>query len=399
MANTLKFGNGEWYGKKDTILAYNDLNSNYKPLPFDFSRGSSATVVNKDGLIETVGSGQPRIDYKDDSKGALLLEPQSTNLIIQSEYFDGPGWQIFDNIVVEQNHSISPQGLQNASKITSSGGSNDFLYENQSVTSGTTYTTSCFIKNIDSIRTGIYGVSSSDFNIYWDGAEIDYVVGTNVDYEDYGNGWYRVWKTSTATGGSSIMRFYPDRGNAGGGSVLLYGYQVEAKSYPTSYIPTQGGVVTRLGDNITQTTPNLSNSQEVTAFIDLGARPLTGINTTSNNFRIDFGTGNTRIIYNQNSSSNHRIELNINGSATYYTLSNLLTTTRAKIGVSVTPTTLVIYANGVEYHSVSIASTDWSNLLEIETNITDAIGNIKINDFKLYDTALTDQELQALTTI
>ena len=35
MANTLKFGNGEWYGKKDTILAYNDLNSNYKPLPFN----------------------------------------------------------------------------------------------------------------------------------------------------------------------------------------------------------------------------------------------------------------------------------------------------------------------------------------------------------------------------
>ena len=43
MANTLKFGNGEWYGKKDTILAYNDENNNYKPLPFDFSRASSAT--------------------------------------------------------------------------------------------------------------------------------------------------------------------------------------------------------------------------------------------------------------------------------------------------------------------------------------------------------------------
>ena len=81
MANTLKFGNGEWYGKKDTILAYNDETSNYKPLPFNFSRASSATVVNKDGLIETVGSGEPRIDYKDDSKGALLLEPQRTNLI------------------------------------------------------------------------------------------------------------------------------------------------------------------------------------------------------------------------------------------------------------------------------------------------------------------------------
>ena len=79
--NTLKFGNGEWYGKKDTILAYNDENSNFKPLPFSFDRASSATVVNKDGLIETVGSGEPRIDYKDDSKGALLLEPSRSNLI------------------------------------------------------------------------------------------------------------------------------------------------------------------------------------------------------------------------------------------------------------------------------------------------------------------------------
>ena len=48
---------------------------------------SSATVINKDGLIETVGSGEPRIDYKDDSKGALLLEPSRTNCITYSEDF------------------------------------------------------------------------------------------------------------------------------------------------------------------------------------------------------------------------------------------------------------------------------------------------------------------------
>ncbi len=90
--NTLKFGNGEWYGKKDTILAYNDENSNYKPLPFDFSRASSATVINKEGLIETVGSGQPRVDYKDDSKGAMLLEPSRTNLITYSSDFPRNYW-------------------------------------------------------------------------------------------------------------------------------------------------------------------------------------------------------------------------------------------------------------------------------------------------------------------
>ena len=49
---------------------------------------TSATRVNKDGLIETVGSGEPRIDYKDDSKGALLLEPSRSNSLVQSNQFD-----------------------------------------------------------------------------------------------------------------------------------------------------------------------------------------------------------------------------------------------------------------------------------------------------------------------
>ena len=55
MANTFKFGNGEWAVGKETALAYNDENSNFKPLPFTFDRASTATVVNKQGLIETVG--------------------------------------------------------------------------------------------------------------------------------------------------------------------------------------------------------------------------------------------------------------------------------------------------------------------------------------------------------
>ena len=49
--------------KRTTPLAYNDENDNFKPLPFDFTRASSATRVNKDGLIETVPSGKPRIDF------------------------------------------------------------------------------------------------------------------------------------------------------------------------------------------------------------------------------------------------------------------------------------------------------------------------------------------------
>ena len=92
MANTLKFGNENWATKKDSILAYNDENANFKPLPFATSRASTATRVNKLGLIEKVAVGIPRVDYLGNTKGALLLEPQSRNLISRSEAFASSYW-------------------------------------------------------------------------------------------------------------------------------------------------------------------------------------------------------------------------------------------------------------------------------------------------------------------
>jgi hypothetical protein len=81
MANTLKFGNGQWATKVGSTLAYNDEGGNFKPLPFNFTRSTSATRVNKDGLIEVVTNNKPRIDFLNDSNGALLLEPSRTNLL------------------------------------------------------------------------------------------------------------------------------------------------------------------------------------------------------------------------------------------------------------------------------------------------------------------------------
>jgi len=92
MANTIKFGNGQWATKEDSILAYNDENANFKPLPFVASRTSTATRVNKSGLLETVGVGIPRVDYLSNTSGAYLLEPSSTNLITQSESFGNSYW-------------------------------------------------------------------------------------------------------------------------------------------------------------------------------------------------------------------------------------------------------------------------------------------------------------------
>lgn len=92
MANTIKFGDGQWATKGDSILAYNDENANFKPLPFVTSRATTATRVNKAGLLETVANGVPRVDYLGNSKGSYLTEGSSTNLITQSEGFSDSYW-------------------------------------------------------------------------------------------------------------------------------------------------------------------------------------------------------------------------------------------------------------------------------------------------------------------
>ena len=92
---------------------------------FDFTRGSTATRVNKDGLIETVASGVPRLDYPlldgvVQDCPTLLLEPQRTNSITYSEDFSDSSWNK-NNATVTSNNTTAPDGTTNADKITSTG--------------------------------------------------------------------------------------------------------------------------------------------------------------------------------------------------------------------------------------------------------------------------------------
>ena len=245
MAETLKFGNGQFATKKGSTLAYNDENGNFKPLPFTFDRSTSATLVNKDGLIEVVSNNEPRIDFLNDSNGALLLEPSRSNLVSKSK--DINTWSNQNSPTSTANDTISPDGGLNADKITSTV-LNSAKFISVTTINATVYSISVFVKNVNSQRSRIeiYNSPNCIIEFNWINntpSTHSVTTFTNVGYEYYGDGWWRITANFTATGTSNGFYIYPDR-VVGTNSIYAWGAQLEAGSYPTSYIVSNSGSAT-----------------------------------------------------------------------------------------------------------------------------------------------------------
>ena len=399
--NTLKFGNGQWATKEGSTLAYNDENGNFKPLPFTFDRASSATRVNKDGLIETVGADQPRVDYLNDSKGALKLEPSRTNLLTYSEELSN--WTNIQNVTVTDKDIVSPNGSQNASRINETAVNGVHrLFLNPTVASAK-HTFSVFLK-AGTRKWAYLRLDGGTFEPRtWFDLENGVLGTVNSDHiasiEDFGNGWYRCSVTiagttydTTPLGIIAITTGNNVYSYAGDVNEYIYAWsaQLEQGSYATSYIPTQGSAVTR-----TLETSNIDNLDDfvlpntswtaVGEFIkgqDTGSSlyiVLAYYLASSNLFRIRDYTSYVRYTVFEPS------ELHFTSGATLG--STVKWAFRAKADGSYS-----VYVGGV-----SIAETSGTFRALDAYNM---LGNAKTDTkgLKLYNTALTDAELIALTS-
>jgi hypothetical protein len=188
----------------------------------------------------------------------LLLEPQRTNVITYSE--DVTNWGQNQTPVVTLNNGTAPDGTITADKVVVNAASEGFYnFSGGNVASGTTYTTSIFIKYISGATnlyfgfagTGFGGDNLNSFNIQ-NGTVTSSAAGNTCSVVSYGNGWYRLIDTKTAnavsTGGFILY---------GVGSpetqYLVWGAQLEAGAHVTSYIPTSGASVTRVADAASKT--------------------------------------------------------------------------------------------------------------------------------------------------
>jgi len=386
-----------------------------------FTRASSATRVNESGLIESVATGVPRIDYTGGGCGSLLLEPQRTNLITYSESFDNAAWTK-TAVSVTANDTISPDGTKNADKIVADSGSSIKLtYQVLSSTNSAAHSAFAFYKadeySYAFLRIG--GQSPSPYVIYDLSSQsiVSTANATRTSIEDYGNGWYRVSMTYTtnSTTNAPNVSFLPTSGytldsvnqpvyNGDGVSGgYIFGAQVEAGSYPTSYIPTTSGTaVTRVAD--TSSTTGLSDVIGQTEDV-LYAKIASFTNTSpiSSVINISDGSASNQIAMWYGTNLNEfKILIRQSGNKLFHTTTLTDATEFIKVAVLYKSGGSKVYING----SLITSSTSpfaFTNPLSVLDFIGVGLGNAnfngKLQELQLFPSALTDTELATLTTI
>jgi hypothetical protein len=278
-----------------------------------FTRATNGTYFNSSGVLTTAGSGVPRFDHRLENgtwvnKG-LLIEEQRTNLVTYSDNLNaavsntGYNWAFGSTLsslfTYTANFTTAPDGTATAVRfVNANGQSGLFARRNQSFAAGT-YTISMWIYVPTQVGTTSWGFQSD---------AQDTSDAATLFSQTVFDRWVRVSLTYAFTATRGFVDFVVIRNDViptTGFTVYVWGFQIEAGAFPTSYIATTSASVTRNADVVSMTGTNFSswyNATEGTIF----TQSTIYYNIPSGVFPriVEFGDGtfNERIIRNYSSS-------------------------------------------------------------------------------------------------
>jgi hypothetical protein len=205
---SLQIGDNNWAVKDGSILGYNIIQDNYLPQPIDFTRASTATRVNAEGLIEGV----------------------RTNLVTYSEQLDNAEWTkggvgTFTSAIT--TGFVGPFGDNDAQRYVATIGSvsdRAFVRQLATLTSGIIYSVSFWVKS----NTG----SSQDIYFMFQGGAVQATTATTS--------WQRISYSATT---STTVVFVGIEAKDLTIDILIYGFQLEVGDVMTDYIPTTTAAV------------------------------------------------------------------------------------------------------------------------------------------------------------
>jgi len=206
----------------------------------------------------------PRFDYDPVTLAprGILIEEQRTNLLLWSEQFDNAAWTKQNNLTVTPNTTVAPDGATTADTITNGTGQNSSgIYQTPTLTNAVVYTISYYVR-AGTTSTAVLGAFAGSFLsatarvISGPGSVSGTAIITLSGLSS--TEWTRVSYTITGTGVVTSPYLYPETiGVATGKSVIVWGAQLEAGAFATSYIQTLGnpGGVTRAPDQASIVAP------------------------------------------------------------------------------------------------------------------------------------------------
>ncbi len=355
----------------------------------------------------------PRLDYSLGSCPNILLEPQRTNLALRSEEFDNAAWTK-STTSVTANSTTSPSGILNADSLTGLGGaaSTRTLQSGSiSATSGTAYTATFYAKKdtnnfIQIFTTSTFGGMFANFDLN-NGVvgTVGTITGSNPtsSITNVGNGWYRctMTLTSVSTGSGSFGVYLVSSASAVRNeqntlstSVFLWGAQLEAGAYATSYIPTTSASVTRNLDVVQKTgVSSLIGQTEGTLYWE--GTLTSGLDDL---FYLNRSTTNSVFIYK---NSTNLIVFRVNYGGSFISINNATAYTGTiKIAAAYKSGDSVLYINGVQAATSATAFTFTGALTDVVLNNTAYLFGNQTKNVKtaaLFPNRLTNAQLAALT--
>jgi hypothetical protein len=405
----------------DTDVSVTGATGNIFIYESQFENGVATDYIATTSAAVSVGpvSGLPRLDYLNSTCPRLLLEPQRSSLVTFSENFDNSAW-IKTATTITANNAVSPDGYTNADLLLETAATSNHAAVSDliSFVSGTTYTMSVFAKNISGgrglLQVGGYQLAGSlqdtfaNFNLAT--GVVTQQTQSTAKIENYGNGWYRCSVTFACTNtiserlnvtliNSGTAGFSPSYAGDITKGIYVWGAQMEAGAYATSYIPTLGTSVTRVADAASKTgISSLIGQTEGAVFFEIDQ--LADVSKLEGILYLSDGTSTTDYINFYFAFSNILYCDVAVGGVTQASFNLGTITTLTKIALAYKANDFAVYKNGVQIGTDNSGSVPTTNKLTLgATQVGSAVMKGVFAQALLFKTRLTNAQLAELTTL
>jgi hypothetical protein len=364
----------------------------------------------------------PRLDYLGSTCPKLLLEGQRTNALTYSEQIDNAAWtKVLASSLA--NDTTSPDGYTNADKIRPNSGvtfsipasgiytagASSYIRSSGLTLTAASYTFSAFVKKGEYDYIQLRSGTSIDTTANGSGVTVNLNNGTTTatsgySIEDYGDGWYRISHTFTATATTWYLNFWFWNSTSvtanGTDGVYVYGAQLEEGAYATSYIPTLGAAVTRLADVASKTgISSLIGQTEGVLFYDF---VWNGATTSTADYPIVLSGSDFNNFIGLNTTFNSNQLLAYSGGVPVASIagSDFVIGQRYKIALAYKANDFVYYVNGTLQGSdtsgavpIGLANLQMVTPFGSKSTVQNA------NSILFFQTRLSNADLATLTTL